>query len=250
MKKNTLNYIVDIFMFLLMMAIIGIGFLMKFVMITGQEKWVKYGRNVEESFLGLDRHGWGKVHLIMGLTLFAVLILHLILHWRSITRFFKNVFEERALRISLVSILLIVGVLLIIIPFMVNPKVTGVEAGYGQLHREGRLTNPDSSSVVSSDDIISTDGKPDKIPESESEGEEVHNKKRIQREEMKAEIEVKGYMTLKEISVKYDIQADQIKKRIGIPLSSSNNEKLGRLRQRYGFTMNDVMEAIDAERQL
>ena len=37
MKKNTLNYIVDIFLFLLMMAIIGIGFLMKFVLTTGQE---------------------------------------------------------------------------------------------------------------------------------------------------------------------------------------------------------------------
>ena len=249
MKKNTLNYIVDIFMFLLMMAIIGIGFLMKFVLITGQEKWIKYGRNVEESFLGVDRHGWGKIHLIIGLILFAVLILHLILHWRSITRFFQNAFAERALRISLVIVLLLAGVLLVVFPFLVNPKVTAQEAGYGQLHREGRLTYPDSSPVISSDDIITKDVMPDKIHESESIVDEVHNKKRIQREELKAEIEVKGYMTLREVSGKYNIQADQIKKRIGIPLSTSNNEKLGRLRQRYGFTMNDVMEAIDAERQ-
>ncbi len=96
MKKNTLNYIVDIFMFILMMAIIGIGFLMKFALISGQEKWIKYGRNVEETFLGLDRHGWGKVHLIIGLILFGVLILHLILHWGSITRFFKNTFANSA----------------------------------------------------------------------------------------------------------------------------------------------------------
>lgn len=234
MKKNTLNYIVDIFMFLLMMAIIGIGFLMKFVLITGQEKWIKYGRNVEESFLGLDRHGWGKVHLIIGLTLFAVLILHLILHWRSITRFFKNAFEERALRISLVSVLLFAGVLLIILPFMVNPKVTNIDAGYGRMFNEGQLSDPDSSHVISSDDIIST---------------EVHNKKKKQREELKAEIEVKGFMTLREVSIKYNVEADQIKRRIGIPLSTSNNEKLGRLRQQYGFTMSEVTEAIDAERK-
>ena len=51
------------------------------------------------------------------------------------------------------------------------------------------------------------------------------------------------------MSGKYNVRADQIKETIGIPLSTSNNEKLGRLRQRYGFTMNEVMEAIDAERQ-
>ncbi len=229
MKKNTLNYIVDIFMFLLMMAIIGIGFLMKFVLITGQEKWIKYGRNVEESFLGLDRHAWGKVHLIMGLTLFAVLIFHLILHWKSITRFFKNAFAERTLRISLVFVLLLAGAMLVVFPFLVNPKVTAQEAGYGQLHREGKHIIPDT------------------IHESESGVEAVPFQKRIQREELKAEVEVKGYMSLREISEKYDVQADQIKKRIGIPLSSSNNEKMGRLRQQYGFTMNDVMEAIQEE---
>ncbi len=157
--------------------------------------------------------------------------------------------QKGALRISLVFVLLFAGVLLVVFPFMVNPKVTNIDAGYGRMHLEGKLSNPDSSTVVSSDDIISTDGKPDKIPESESEGEEVHNKRKKQREELKAEIEVKGYMTLKEISEKYDVQADQIKKRIGIPLSTQNNEKLGRLRQRYGFTMIDVSEAIDAERQ-
>jgi len=249
MKKNTLNYIVDIFMFLLMMAIIGIGFLMKFVMITGQEKWVKYGRNVEESFLGLDRHGWGKVHLIMGLTLFAVLILHLILHWRSITKFFRNAFADRALRISLVSILLFVGILLVILPFMVNPKVSDLEAGYGRSRREGSHINSDTSLIISEDEFLSTEVKPDKIPENQSEVEEVHNKRKRQREELKAEIEVKGFMTLGEVSRKYNVEADQIKRRIGIPISTSNNEKLGRLRQQYGFTMNDVMIAIDAERQ-
>jgi hypothetical protein len=249
MKKNTLNYIVDIFMFLLMMAVIGIGFLMRFILITGQEKWIKYGRNVEESFLGLDRHGWGRIHLIIGLILFAVLILHLILHWKSITGFFMKAFASRVLRISLVSVLLFGGILLVIFPFMVNPEVTDIDAGYGQLHREGRLANPDSPPVVSSDEIISTELKPDKIPECQSSIEEVHNKRNMQREELKAEIEVKGFMTLGEVCRKYNVEADQIKRRMGIPISTSNNEKLGRLRQRYGFNMIDVTEAIDAERQ-
>ena len=249
MKKNTLNYIVDIFMFLLMMAIIGIGFLMKFILITGQEKWIKYGRNVEETFLGMDRHGWGKVHLIIGLILFAVLILHLILHWRSITKFFKNAFADRILRISSVFILLFIGVLLIIFPFMINPKVADLEAGFGRLYNEGRQINSDTSLVISSDNIISPEIKPDSIPESEPKVEEVHHPKKVQREELKAEIEVKGYMTLREVSGKFNVQADQIKERIGIPLNTSDNERLGQLRRLYGFTMSDVRDAIDAERR-
>ena len=149
----------------------------------------------------------------------------------------------------MVVVLLLAGVLLVILPFMINPEVTDIDAGYGRMHKEGRLSNPDSSPVISSDDIISTEVKPDHNPETESVVEEVHNKRKMQREKMKSEIDVKGFMTLQEVSGKYNVQADQIKKRIGIPLSSSNNERLGRLRQRYGFTMIDVTEAIDAERQ-
>jgi hypothetical protein len=249
MKKNMLNYIIDIFMFILMMAIIGIGFLMKFILITGQEKWIIYGRNVEETFLGLDRHGWGKIHLIFGLMLVAVLILHLILHWRSITRFFKNAFANMALRISCVSLLLLVGIMLIIFPFLAKPKVAALEAGHRQFYREEQYINPDTSLTVSSDDIPLPGIKGDRIPEDKARGEEEYHQKRVQREQLKTEIEVKGFMTIKEVSGKYNVQADQIKKRIGIPLSISNNERLGRLRQRYGFTMNDVVEAIDAEPQ-
>ena len=249
MKKNTLNYIIDIFMFILMMAIIGIGFLMKFILITGQERWIRYGRNVDETLLGLDRHEWGKIHLIIGLILFAVLILHLILHWRSITKFFKNGLANRVLRISFVSVLLLVGVLLIIFPFIVNIEIAELETGYGRIYRRDPHINPDTSFGISSDDIISPDVKPDRIPESEPGEEEVHHQIRVQRKELKAEIEVKGYMTLREVSIKYNVQADKIKERIGIPLSTSNNERWGRLRQRYGFTMSDVVEAIDAERQ-
>ena len=41
MIKNTLNYIVDIFMFILMMAIIGIGFTMNEVIEAIHEEMIK-----------------------------------------------------------------------------------------------------------------------------------------------------------------------------------------------------------------
>jgi hypothetical protein len=235
-------------MFILMMAIIGIGFLMKFVLISGQERWIKYGRNVEETVLGLDRHGWGKVHLIIGLILFAALILHLILHWGSITRFFKNAFASKAHRISFVSVILLLGASLIICPFFVNTQVTDLEAGNGRLFREESNTIRNTSISRETDDDTSKEEGLKIVTEAASGLEEDHQLKRVQREELKAVIEVMGYMTLSEVSQKYNVQADLIKERIGIPLSTSNSERLGQLRRRYRFTMIDVRDAVDAER--
>jgi hypothetical protein len=249
MKKNTLNYIVDIIMFILMMAVIGIGFLMKFVLITGQERWIKYGRNVDETVMGLDRHGWGLVHLIVGLTLFAVLVLHLILHWKSIIKFFKNSFASRRVRISFVTVLLVVGALLVVFPFLVNPRTGEPVSGYGRLNSLRSHAMEDNASSKVSDVEIAEEVEVETAPEHIPEVGEGHQLKKIRREELKTEIEVMGYMTLGEVSRRYHVQSDRIKERIGIPTGTSDNERLGQLRRRYGFTMSDVRDAIDLERK-
>lgn len=58
------------------------------------------------------------------------------------------------------------------------------------------------------------------------------------------EIEVKGYMTIKEISNKYKISNDYLKKKLDIPLSTSDNERLGTLRRIYGFQMHQIEKII------
>jgi len=52
--KGKLNFIIDALMFICMMAIAGLAFLMKFILIPGKERWAKYGRGVELSLLGMD----------------------------------------------------------------------------------------------------------------------------------------------------------------------------------------------------
>ena len=249
MNKNNLNYITDSIMFILMMAVIGIGLLMKFILVTGQERWIKYGRNVEETFMGLDRHGWGRIHLIIGLILCGMLILHLVLHWKSITRFFAKTFEKRALRISLVMALLLVSVLLLVFPFVVTTEVTALETGYGHQYRHDPPVNQVTFPGASSRDIIAPNAESVGRPETEPPMEEDHQQKRQEREALKAEIEVKGYMTLREVSGLYHVQADRIKERLGILLNTPDNDRLRQLRQQYGLTMSDVRDAIHAERR-
>ena len=67
MDKTKLNFFIDALMFLTMMALAGLGLLIKYVLIPGRKAWAQYGRQMELTWLGLDRHAWGAVHSVPGL---------------------------------------------------------------------------------------------------------------------------------------------------------------------------------------
>ena len=94
MQKSVLNFSINATMTLCMSAIVGIGFLIKYTLISGQERWEIYGRNVEISLLGMDRHQWGMLHLILGFILLGLLVAHIILHWKIITNVYKKIIKE------------------------------------------------------------------------------------------------------------------------------------------------------------
>ncbi len=60
MDKTKLNFFIDASMFLTMMALAGLGLLIKYVLIPGRIAWAQYGRQMELTWLGLDRHAWGR----------------------------------------------------------------------------------------------------------------------------------------------------------------------------------------------
>ena len=82
MDKSKLNFVIDALMFLCLMAMAGLGFLMKYVLPSGRDAWAKYGSNLQLSWLGWDRHDWGDIHLYLAFTLLTLLVLHIILHWQ------------------------------------------------------------------------------------------------------------------------------------------------------------------------
>jgi len=53
-------------------------------------------------------------------------------------------------------------------------------------------------------------------------------------------IESYGSMTLKEVENEYNVPIDSVKKFLGIPLGTSNYEKLGKLRRKYSFHISNV----------
>lgn len=77
-----------------MSAIIGIGFLIKFNLIPGQERRSVYGKNVELTLFGMDRHQWGTLNLIIGFVLIGLLTVHIFLHWHIITSVYEKLIKE------------------------------------------------------------------------------------------------------------------------------------------------------------
>tara|TARA_R110002033_G_scaffold38827_3_gene78300 strand:+ start:2890 stop:3105 length:216 start_codon:yes stop_codon:yes gene_type:complete len=56
-----------------MSAVVGIGFLIKYTLISGKERNVIYGKNVELSLFGMDRHEWGYIHLVIAFVFYWII---------------------------------------------------------------------------------------------------------------------------------------------------------------------------------
>lgn len=124
--KAKLNFVITVLMFLCMMAVTGIGFLMKFVLIPGRERWLKYGKNVELYLFGMERHEWGTVHIIFGLVLLGLLALHIILHWKVILGIYRKLIPNQKARRIVTAVFIISSTILIVLPFVVNPEIRGL----------------------------------------------------------------------------------------------------------------------------
>ncbi len=73
MARSTLNFIIDVVAFLIMLAMVATGLLMRFVLPPGSGGRLSL-------WLG-TRHDWGEVHFWLAVGLAALLLLHLALHW-------------------------------------------------------------------------------------------------------------------------------------------------------------------------
>lgn len=136
MDKTKLNFVIDALMFLCLMGLTGLGFLMKYILLPGREAWAKYGRNVELSWLGWDRHDWGQIHLYLALILLGVLVIHIILHWQMILGLFARLIPNPRTRTRVALAFLILTVLLLYFPFLITPDVRerGRGGGRGRGH--------------------------------------------------------------------------------------------------------------------
>ncbi len=255
MKKTDWKYLVDVLMFLSMIGIILLGLLMAFAM--------KSGPMVNESekyFLGLHRHQWGTLHLYLSLFFIGTLFLHLILEWSWIKGKSQSIFKTRWKRA-----LLVLTVTAIIIPFIFwifTPKYPVEYTEFGRGQGRGRILQTEEAATSSrlltqriTQPMATTTEKPSPPPSSSSQRpqtkpssveEEQHNPKKVSGwlEATTAEIVITGRMTFREIERTTGVRAENILAGLDLPQNLSQDEPLGRLRRRYGFTLPQMREVI------
>jgi len=235
-KKNKLNFYIDIAMFIVMGALIGIGILIKYVLLPGQEQWLLYGQNMELTFWGLDRHQWGTIHLVLGGVLFVLLILHIIFHWKTIKCFFRRYIPVLSTRFFVVVITVVLFVLLVVFPVFVIPEKEPLDRG------QGRRALEDMG--VELNDSVRIRLKRSKKLESDDLEMEIERNRSESRKQMKSDINITGSMSLFDISEQYGVEPDVLKKELDLPESVGGKERLGRLKKRYDFTSGDVKDVI------
>ncbi|MFO0794789.1 MAG: DUF4405 domain-containing protein [Candidatus Brocadiaceae bacterium] len=123
MDKSKFNIVINGCMFLSVMAITGIGILMKFVLLPGKETAAVYGRKVDLFFLKMDRHGWGTIHLIIACVFLAFLTTHIILNWKMLVTSYRRLIGNKTTRLIVTMIVLISGIFTVSFPWFVKPEV-------------------------------------------------------------------------------------------------------------------------------
>jgi hypothetical protein len=248
--RQKLNIIIDIIMFVVMVALAVIGFIIKYVLLSGTDRWAKYGRNVDLTYWGLDRHQWGFIHLICGILLLLLLVLHIVFHWNMMVCMIRRLIPGVKSRVVAVSSIIAVSFLFILFPFFMNPKtgepIRGQGEGYGRtylpdserLHLQSVTDEPgESEIVVPASPVTVQSGEEDKAGQPE-----IHQSG-VKHEEART-LDIKGFNTIGELAALYNVPSGELKRMLNIPAGVSDREQLGRIRRVYGFTMSEVEDCI------
>jgi len=244
--RGKINLTIDLLMFLTFTLIGGIGFLMKYTLPLGRELILKFGENSKLFFLGLDRHQWGTIHLTAAYVLIALLVLHIIFHWKAIGVLISQAVPSLLLRRALVAGFVVLGSGLLLFSFVVNPEKS---QGDNFLHRNPSFNkgpapasdSPEISNQAGSHNMGEKPGELNKNEQRDKTSPELQEK-HGDREKVDS---LQGKMSIADASRLYGISTLEVKKRLRIPDEVSDNETIGRLRRTYGFTMTQARERLE-----
>jgi hypothetical protein len=219
-RKNTLNFIVDLATLLAIMAMIGTGLIMKWPLPPGSGS-----RGL--ALWGLDRHQFGDVHFWASVALGALLILHVALHWSwicgTIRRMVKGPRQPRGARDNVYG----VAFLLVLIAFFTSLTLiadANVESDparareHEREHDETRAQSPGTGSHHNEPAGRSSDGD---------------------------EHTIRGSMTIAEVSNATGLSVQRVVELLELPADTAADARLGRAVRDVGLEMSAARTLIE-----
>jgi hypothetical protein len=213
--RSVLNFLVDLVGLLAMLGMLTTGLVVRYVLPPGS----RGGHGLE--LWGLDRHQWGDIHFWLAIALLAMLVLHVALHWDWVCAVLRIQILRReklttkpSQRIQNLAGVAFLGLL--------------AALTLGFLYFGGRQvvdTDPGGSGAGG--------GHRGQNAPIEHRAEAGHG----------ADLRFSGRMTLADAAAEAGVDVQNLMAALGLPSTVDPNERIGRLRNRYGFTMSDVRAA-------
>lgn len=232
--KAKINFIIDATLLFVFSAIVGVGFMLKYTLITGEQKIGQTGENYNQTILGFARHEWGDIHLYLGFIFLGLLLLHIVLHWNMIIGMFSKFFQNSILKNAAGTLFIVLCLILIILPFFMNPKIGIIESKKRNKERKISLLTSDSVNVISK-------MAADTVPNVKTIRKQYESKRQSQKERT---LNIRGNMTVRQLCKDYNIPLNIFKEKLGISESISNNMRLKFLRTEYGVKMSEIEKII------
>jgi hypothetical protein len=92
-RRVTVNFLVDIFGFVVFLFLVGTGVIIKYILEPGTGGGLRGGRGggEVETFLSLRRHEWGTIHFWISVIFVVIVVVHILLHYKWIKAYLQNV---------------------------------------------------------------------------------------------------------------------------------------------------------------
>lgn len=145
-------------MFLAMMALLGTGYVRKYILLSGSQSKMIYGHKVQMLLAGIDRKGWATIHLYLGYFILALLVIHIILHWKQVKIIYKRLIPNQTLRNIVTVLFVVLSLFLAVFPFVIEPQVfspAGIDNNMGSrgVNEPASIQSPADLSEININDF-------------------------------------------------------------------------------------------------
>ena len=190
--------------------------------------------NKELFYLGMDRHQWGKIHLVVAYVMLALLLLHILFHWKTLLCLVRKAIPQAWFRRSLWMIIGILCLILFLFAFFISP-VQKEASDFLHRHAHSASVKPEINQNLHA---------PEPTKELASEATKTdHGQEHLHMDEDHSSLN--GRMTLSDAAKQFGISLDEVKKRLGLAADVDSLETLGRLRKTYGFSMQEARDRLE-----